>query len=50
MMLGMPARSSMAIPMGRRSHSGQSSVRNTAINSPTGTAMTIAMNAVTSVP
>ena len=40
----------MAIPIGRRSIIGQSSVRNTAIISPTGTAMTIAMSDVTIVP
>jgi len=38
------------MPMGRRSHIGQSSVRNTAISRPTGTAISMAMNEVTSVP
>ena len=50
MMLGMPASSSMAMPIGRRSHIGHSSVRNTAIKSPIGTAISMAMNEVTSVP
>ena len=50
MMLGMPASSSIAMPIGRRSHIGQSSVRKTAISSPTGTAISIAMNDVTIVP
>jgi hypothetical protein len=50
MMLGMPASSSIAMPIGRRSHFGQSSVRKNAIISPTGTAISIAMNEVTSVP
>ena len=40
----------MAMPIGRRSHSGHSSVRNNAIISPTGTAISMAMNEVTSVP
>ena len=50
MMLGIPARSSTAIPIGRRSQSGHNSVRNTAINSPIGTAIAIAMTEVTIVP
>jgi hypothetical protein len=50
MMLGMPARSSMAMAIGRRSHIGQSSVRKKAIIRPTGTAMTMAIAEVTSVP
>ena len=40
----------MAMPIGRRSHIGHSSVRNSAINRPTGTAITMAMNEVTIVP
>ena len=50
MMLGMPASSSIAMPIGRLSHIGHSSVRNIAIRSPKGTAISIAMNDVTSVP
>ena len=50
MMLGMPASSSMAMPIGRRSHCGHSSVRKNAIIKPTGTAISMAMNEVTSVP
>ena len=50
MMLGMPASSSMAMPIGRRSHFGHSSVRNMAMNKPTGTAINMAMNEVTMVP
>ena len=38
------------MPIGRRSHKGQSSVRNTAISDPIGTAISMAMNEVTSVP
>ena len=34
MMLGMPASSSIAMPIGRRSHSGHSSVRKSAISKP----------------
>ena len=40
----------MAMPIGRRSHSGQSSVRKKAISRPTGTAISMAMSEVTSVP
>ncbi len=40
----------MAMPIGRRRDIGQSSVRNIAIRSPTGTAITIAINDVTRVP
>ena len=50
MMLGMPASSSMAMPIGRRSTGGQSSVRKNAIIRPIGTAITMAMADVTSVP
>ena len=50
MMLGTPARSSMAMPIGRRSGIGQSSVRNTAMPMLMGTAMSMAMPEVTIVP
>ncbi len=40
----------MAMPIGRRSHCGQSSVRKKAIIKPTGTAISIAMSEVTTVP
>ncbi len=40
----------MAMPIGRRSHIGHSSVRNSAMNRPTGTAISMAMNEVTTVP
>ncbi len=50
MMLGMPASSSMAMAIGRRSQSGQSSVRKKATIRPTGTAISMAMNEVTRVP
>ncbi len=40
----------MAMPIGRRSHCGQSSVRKKAIIKPTGTAISMAMNEVTMVP
>ena len=40
----------IAVPIGRRSHCGHNSVRNIAIIRPTGTAISIAMNEVTSVP
>ncbi len=40
----------MAMPIGRRSHCGQSSVRNIAISRPTGTAISMAISDVTSVP
>ena len=40
----------MAMPIGRRSHGGHSSVRKKAINKPTGTAISMAINEVTSVP
>ena len=41
MMLGIPANSSMAVPIGRRKAGGQSSVRKTAIPMPSGTAIAI---------
>src|ERR1700683_4934998 len=47
---GMPARSSMAMPIGRRRLWGQSSVRKMATPSPIGTAMTMAMMEVVIVP
>ena len=50
MMLGMPASSSIAVPIGRRNDWGQDSVRNTAMPMPTGTANSMAINDVTSVP
>ena len=50
MMLGMPASSSIAVPIGRRSFSGHSSVRKIAMPRPIGTAISMAMVAVTSVP
>ena len=40
----------MAMPIGRRSHSGHNSVRNRAMNRPTGTAINMAMSEVTTVP
>ena len=40
----------MAMPIGRRSGIQQSSVRNTAMPRPTGTAISIAITEVTSVP
>src|SRR5579859_2999730 len=46
----MPASSSIAIPIGRRSHCGHSSVRKIAMPRPTGIAISIAMKEVTSVP
>src|SRR3974390_69388 len=50
MIEGMPASSSMAIPIGRRSHCGHSSVRKIAIPIPTGIAISIAMKEVTNGP
>ncbi len=40
----------MAMPIGRRSHIGHISVRKNAIISPSGTAIIIAINDVTTVP
>ena len=40
----------MAMPIGRRSQIGQSSVRNNAMNRPTGTAISMAISEVTMVP
>ena len=50
MIEGMPASNSMAMPIGRRSQIGQSSVRKIAMPRPTGMAITIAITEVTSVP
>ncbi len=50
MMLGIAASISMAVPSGRRSHTGESSVRKSAIPKLTGMAMASAMAEVTSVP
>ncbi len=47
---GIPANSSMAMPIGRRRGGQQSSVRKTATPRPRGTAITIAMTEVTTVP
>lgn len=47
---GMPASSSMAEATGVRSHGGATSVRNRAMPKLTGTAISIAINAVTRVP
>ena len=40
----------MAMPIGRRSHGGHSSVRKKAIIRPSGTAISMATNDVTKVP
>jgi hypothetical protein len=50
MMLGMPARSSMAMPMVRLSRSGQISVRKNAMPRLTGTPISMAITDVTIVP
>ena len=50
MMLGIAASSSMAVPIGRRSHSGDSSVRNTAMPKLTGIPINRAMKEVATVP
>ena len=47
---GTAANSSTAVPTGRRSQSGASSVRNTAMPNEIGTEMTSAMTEVISVP
>ena len=47
---GTAASSSMAVPSGRLSQAGESSVRNSAIPKLTGTAISSAMNEVISVP
>jgi hypothetical protein len=49
-MLGIAASSSIAVPRGRRSQPGDSSVRNSAMPKLTGTAMISAMTEVTIVP
>src|SRR5690554_1887510 len=50
MMEGMAASISMAVPSGRRSQTGDSSVRNMAMPNDTGTAMSSAMAEVSKVP
>ena len=50
MMLGTAASSSIAMPTGRLSHTGASSVRKMAIPKLTGIAITRAMSEVTTVP
>src|SRR5687768_11336887 len=50
MMLGIAASISMAVPSGRRSHTGESSVRKMAMPKLTGMAMRSAIAEVTSVP
>ena len=50
MMLGIAASSSIAVPRGRLSHGGESSVRKRAMPKLTGTPITSAMVEVTSVP
>src|SRR5690606_39106179 len=50
MIEGIAASISMAVPSGRRSHTGESSVRNMAMPNDTGTAMTSAISEVSSVP
>ncbi len=49
-MLGIAASNSIAVPMGPRSHGGESSVRNIAIPKLTGMPISSAMNEVTRVP
>ena len=50
MMDGTAASNSMAVPNGRRSQTGQVSVRNSAIPKASGTAISIAMPALETVP
>ena len=50
MIEGTPASSSIAVPSGRRSHSGQVSVRNSAMPKLIGTAKSSAIAEVASVP
>ena len=50
MMLGIAAKSSIAVPSGRLSQGGESSVRNNAMSKLTGTPTKSAMDEVTSVP
>jgi len=50
MIEGIAASSSIAVPSGRFSHAGESSVRKSAMPKLTGIAMTIAMSDVTKVP
>ena len=47
---GMPASSSMAVPTGPRSQRGATSVRKKAMPKLTGTAISMAISAVTTVP
>ena len=47
---GIAASSSMAVPSGRRNHTGDNSVRNSAMPKLTGTAMISAISDVTIVP
>jgi hypothetical protein len=49
MMLGIAASISIAVPRGRRSHTGESSVRNMAMPKLTGMAMASAIPELTSV-
>src|SRR6516165_10146488 len=49
MMLGIPASNSIAMPIGRRNHNGQSAVRKNAIISPIGTANSMAIKDVITV-
>jgi hypothetical protein len=49
-MEGIPASNSIAVPSGRRSHSGQVSVRNRAMPKLIGTAISKARTDVTTVP
>ena len=46
----MPAKSSMAMPIGRRSGRGQRSVKKMAMPMPTGSAISMAIGEVTNVP
>ena len=50
MIEGMPASSSMAMPIGRRRAGGQSSVKKIAMPKLTGMPITMAMSEVTMVP
>jgi hypothetical protein len=50
MMLGTAASNSTATPIGRFNKGGQSSVRNSAIPNPAGTASSMAIIEVTTVP
>ncbi len=50
MMLGTAASNSTATPMGRFSSGGHNSVKNSAMPNPAGTATSMAINEVTTVP